>query len=165
MDGYTRNKMKKKTDTKMAPPITTLADLKAAIDRPLVCAFMVDEQEVNLTVKRITTVLDEQRRAILREVMPPWVKERNDYDLLNQSYRRDREAAEDRARSVIVYHCCVEVSEGNKGLTDAATIHAYVRNLLPPTILELIALTAVAGGLNAEVKARANFTSTPASES
>ena len=102
------------------PPITTLAELKAAIDRPLVCAFLIDEREVNLQVKRITSVIDEQRRTIIRTVMPPWVKERNDYDLLNQTYRRDREHAEDTARSVMVYHCCAEVAEGSKGLTDPA---------------------------------------------
>jgi len=154
-----------KEKTKAVPPITTLAELKAAIDRPIICTFLIDEREVNLTVKRINVAVDEQRRAIIRAVLPPWVKERNDYDLLNQTYRRDRDIAEDTARSVIVYHCCPEVADGNKGLTEPGTIHAYVKNLLPPTILELIALTAVAGGLNAEVKARANFTSTPASES
>jgi hypothetical protein len=152
----------KKTE---AAPITTLAELRAAIDRPLICTFLIDEREVNLTVKRINVVVDEQRRAIIRAVLPPWVKERNDYDMLNHVYRRDRDIAEDTARSLIVYHCCPEVADGNKGLTEPAAIHAYVKNLLPPTILELIALTAVAGGLNAEVKARANFTSTPASES
>jgi len=159
-------KMKnEKEKAKAVPPITTLAELRAAIDRPLICTFLIDEREVNLTVKRINVVVDEQRRAIIRAVLPPWVKERNDYDLLNQTYRRDRDIAEDTARSLIVYHCCPEVADGNKGLTEPAAIHAYVKNLLPPTILELIALTAVAGGLNAEVKARANFTSTPASES
>ncbi len=159
-------KMKnEKEKAKAVPPITTLAELRAAIDRPLTCAFLIDEREVHLTVKRINVVVDEQRRAIVRAVMPPWVKERNDYDMLNHVYRRDRDTAEDTARSVIVYHCCPEVADGNKGLTEPAAIHAYVKNLLPPTILELIALTAVAGGLNAEVKARANFTSTPASES
>ena len=155
----------KNEKVKAPAPITTLAELKAAIDRPLACAFQIDEREVSLTVKRINVAVDEQRRAIVRAVTPPWVRERNDYDMLNQTYRRDRETAEDTARSVIVYHCCPEVADGNKGLTDPGTIHTYVKNLLPPTILELIALTAVAGGLNAEVKARANFTSTPASES
>ena len=155
----------KNEKVKAPAPITTLAELKAAIDRPLTCTFQIDEQQVSLTVKRITVAVDEQRRAIVRGVTPPWVKERNDYDMLNHVYRRDREAAEDMARSVIVYHCCPEVADGNKGLTDPNTIHTYVKNLLPPTILELIALTAVASGLNAEVKARANFTSTPASES
>ena len=78
-------KMKnEKEKAKAVPPITTLAELKAAIDRPLICAFLIDEREVNLTVKRINVVVDEQRRAIVRAVMPPWVKERNDYDMLNQ---------------------------------------------------------------------------------
>ena len=66
---------------------------------------------------------------------------------------------------MIVYHCCPEVADGNKGLTDAGGDSRLREEPPPPTILELIALTAVAGGLNAEVKARANFTSTPASES
>jgi hypothetical protein len=163
-DAATKTKMKNEK-VKAVAPITTLAELKAAIDRPLTCTFEIDGREVSLLVKRINVMVDELRRSIVRAVTPPWVKERNDYDLLNQAYRRDRENAEDTARSVMVYHCCPEVADGSKGLTDPAAIHAYVKNLLPPMILELIALTALAGGMNAEVKARANFTSTPASES
>ena len=157
--------MKTKAENTKLKPITTLAELRTIIDTPLACRFEIDGREVNLPVRRISTGLDEQRRALLRAVTPPYVKERNDYDLMNQTYRRDREAAEDIARSLIVYHCCLEVADGGKGLTDAHAIHAYVKNLLPPTILEMIALTALAGGLSAEVRERANFTSTPASES
>ena len=156
--------MKNKT-TETRASITTLAELRAVIEKPLVCRFEIDEVPVSLTVRRITSAVDEQRRAIVRAVTPPFVRERNDYDMLNATYRRDREAAEDVARSLIVYHCCPEAADGNKGLTDANAIHAYIKNLLPPTILEMIALTALAGGLNAEVKSRANFISTPASES
>ncbi len=155
----------KSEKAKEVPAITTLAALKAAIDRPLICAFEIDGQPVSLTVTRINVMVDELRRSIVRAVTPPWVKERNDYDVLNATYRRDREHAEDTARSVMDDHCCPEVANGNKGLTDPAAIHNYVKNLLPPMILEMIALTALAGGLNAEVKARTNFTSTPASES
>lgn len=158
--------VKTKNDKATKPnPITTLAELRAVIDTPLTCRFEIDGREVNLAVRRITTTLDEQRRAIIRAVTPPYVKERNDYDPMNASYRRDRETAEDIARSLIVYHCCPEVADGSKGLTESNAIHAYVKNLLPPTILEMIALTALAGGLSAEVRERANFTSTPASES
>jgi len=159
--------VKTKTDktTQLQPVITTLTELRAVIDTPLVCRFEIDGREVNLPVRRISTTLDEQRRGIIRAVTPPYVKERDGYDPMNATYRRDRELAEDIARSLIVYHCCPEVADGSKGLTDANAIHAYVKNLLPPTILEMIALTALAGGLSAEVRERANFTSTPASES
>ena len=146
-------------------PITTLAELRAVIETPLTCTFEIDGRLVALKVRRITTAVDEQRRMLLRAVVPPFVKEWNDYDMLAPAYRTLREEAEDKARSLMVYHCCPEVADGNKGQTDAAVIHAYVKALLPPTVLELIALTALAGGLNAEVTGRANFTSMPALES
>ena len=34
--------------------------------------------------------------------------------MLNHVYRRDRDTAEDTARSLIVYHCCPEVADGNR---------------------------------------------------
>jgi len=135
------------------------------VEKPLTCAFTIDEREVRLSVRRITSAVDEQRRSIVRAVVPPFIKERGDYDLMNASYRSQREQAEDVARSLVVYQCCPEVAAGNAGLTEANAIHGYVKNLLPPTILEMILLTALAGGLSAEVKSRANFISPPDSES
>jgi hypothetical protein len=160
--------MKKEKNAEL-PVVTTLAELKAIAERPLVCKFMIDDgagvaREVNLAVRRVTPAIEEQRRAILRGPTPPYIKERSDYDHLNAAYRAARDQAEDVARSLVVYQCCPEVAAGNAGLTDPNAIHGYVKNLLLPTILEMIALTALAGGLNAEVKSRANFTSTPASE-
>ena len=145
--------------------ITTLAGLRAVIEKPLTCEFEIDGQIVQLPVRRVTTSIDELRRQVLRGPTPPFVKERNDYDALNAQYRSQRDRSEDEARSLIVYHCCPEVAAGNPGLTEASAIHNYVKGLLPPTVLELIALTAMAGGLSAEVNKRANFTSTPALES
>ena len=154
---------KEKAVAESPVPITTLAELKAIMDTPLVCAFQVevtsgDIRPVRFSVRRITSAVDEQRRAILRRPVPPYVKERQDYDTLNPEYRKLCHEAEDIARSVTVYHCCPEVQEGNKGLVDPLTIHNYVKNLFAPAILEMIALTAIGGGLHAEVTGRANFT-------
>jgi len=145
--------------------ITSLKDLRAALDAPLTCAFAVDGLPVQLKVRRITSQIDEQRRAVVRAVTPPYVRERNDYDMLSPQYRAALTVAEDQARSLVVYHCCPEVAAANPGLTDPAAIHNHVRGLLPPMIQEMIALTALAGGLEAEVNAKANFTSTPGSAS
>ena len=145
--------------------ITTLAGLRAAMDKPLTCEFEIDGQIVQLPVRRVTTPIDELRRQVLRGPMPPYVAERKEYDALNASYRAQRDRAEDEARSLIVYHCCPEVAAGSPGLTEAPAIHSYVKGLLPPTVLELIALTAMAGGLSTEVNKRANFISIPVLES
>lgn len=148
-----------------AAPITSLAELRAVLGQPLVCQFVVDGRQVQLKVRRVTSVVDELRRAVLRAVLPPFVKERNDYDVMNPEYRRRREEAEEQARSILVYHCCPEIAALSPGLTQTADIHRAVKDLLPPTILELIALTALAGGLDAEVNRRTDFTLPPASES
>ena len=155
--------MKQKEKAAEPVPITTLAELKAIMETPLVCAFKVevapgDIRPVRFSVRRITSAVDEQRRSILRKPMPPYIKERQDYDTLNAEYRKACHEAEDLARSVTVYHCCPEVQDGNKGLVDPLSIHNYVKNLFAPAILEMIALTAIGGGLHAEVTARANFT-------
>lgn len=157
------SKEKEKKTAEAPVPITTLAELRAIMDTPLVCAFQVEVtlgqiRPVRFSVRRITTVVDEQRRAVLRKPVPPYVKERQDYDTLNPEYRKLCQEAEDIARSLTVYHCCPEVQDGNKGLVDPLTIHNYVKNLFAPAILDLIALTALGGGLHAEVTARANFT-------
>lgn len=141
--------------------ITNLKDLRAALVRTVPCEFLLDNQPVRLEVRRLSGPVDELRRALLREPQPQWSKERNEYDLLAPAYRAQRDLAEDKARAVVVYHCCPEVAAEKPGLTDPTEIHRFVKDLLPPTVCELIALTALAGGLNAEVKARANFTSTP----
>jgi hypothetical protein len=154
-------KEKEKKTIEAPVPITTLAELKAVVDTPLTCAFQIDHRPVRLEVRRLNMAVDEQRRAVLRRPVPPFVKDRGlsgDYDLLNPEYRKQKEEAEDIARSLLVYHCCPQVQDGNKGLTDVLAIHGYVKGLLPPMIQELIALTALGGGLNAEVTARANFT-------
>ena len=157
--------MKKETtkEKPALPAITTLAELRAAIEKPLTCAFMLDDREVRLTVNRITAPVDEARRALVRAVTPPYVAQRNgvpfnDYDRMSPEYLKARELAEDTARSLMAYHCCAEVRAGNPGMADPAAIHNYVKALLPPTILEMIALTALGSGLSAEVSARANFT-------
>jgi hypothetical protein len=52
------------------------------------------------------------------------------------------------------------------GLLDAPAIHQFVSGMgLPESILEMIELTALAGGLDLEVDKRANFTLPAASES
>jgi len=149
-------KVEKEKAVKPAP-IVTLADLQAAIGVALSCEFEIDGKPVKLPVKRIDSTVDEQRRAILRTSVPPYVKERGDYDLLNPAYRKQKEDAEDVARSLVVYHCCPAVQEGNKGLHDAGAIHNYVKGALPPVIMEMIALTALGSGLTREVSARADF--------
>jgi hypothetical protein len=147
-----------KREEKVKPaPITSLAGLQAAVGLALSCDFEIDGKPVKLAVNRINGLVDEQRRAIMRVPVPPFVKERNDYDLLNPAYRKQKEQAEDVARSLVVYHCCPAVQEGNRGLHDPETIHNYVKGALPPVILEMIALTAMGSGLTREVSQRADF--------
>ena len=152
-----------KSETKT---ITSLAELLAVIEQPLVCRFAIDGRPVELKVRRISSAVDEQRRAILRAPLPPWDAKRNDYVMLDPNYRAARELAEEQARAVVVYHCCPEVAALKPGLLGHAEITEFVKTVLPPLLLETIALTALAGGFgDGEVNKRANFTSADASES
>jgi hypothetical protein len=67
------------------------------------------------------------------------VKERNDYDYLNQAYLARKDQNEKIARALIVYSGCPAVAAKKPGLTDKHEIHNFVRQLLPETILEIIA--------------------------
>ena len=146
--------------------ITTLAALRAVMETPLTARFKIDGRLVELKVKRISSTVDELRREILRAPQPPFDKTRNDYDLLAPAYRKARETSEDQARSVVAYHCCAELAATKAGLVSPEEIHAHVKGLLPPMLLETIALTALAGGFGAEeVNRRAGFTLPDALES
>ena len=145
--------------------ITTLTALREAMSKPLTAEFTLDGTPVRLSVNRITSRVAEMHRAILRAPQPPYVKDRNAYDTFNQGYRQAMERAELESNSVVAYHCCPELASGQPGLTDPAAIHKYVSDQLPPHLVELLALTALAGGVSTEVRTRANFTSTPDSES
>jgi hypothetical protein len=160
-------KNKPTPDTSTPPPsaITTLAELRAVIAQPLTCEFEIDGRPVRLSVLRLMPAVDELRRAVLRAVTPIFVKERGDYDLRNPQYVAQTERAEDEARSLVIYHCCPEIQATQPGLTEPAAIHAFIRNLLPPMVQDLIAVTVMRGGIQAQVERRANFISTPASAS
>ncbi len=158
--------MKKKTDEKPAV-ITSFEQLEKLVASPVICRFEVDGQIVELPVNRITPQIAERRRTIVRSVQPPFKKERNDYDPLDAKYLQARDQAEMQARALVVYSCCPGIAAKKPGLTNDAQILEFVQSLLTENLLDLIALTAQAGGLNVdlEVARRANFTSTPASES
>lgn len=152
--------------TKTQSKITNLKDLKEALDAPLKIEFKLNGTDVALRVLRCSYAVDEQRRAVLRSVTPPFDKARGpvgDYDYMAATYRAACALAEDQARSLVVYHCCPDVAAEQPGLTDPAQIHSFVKGQLPPPLLEMISLTAMAGGV--EVNERANFIYTPASES
>jgi hypothetical protein len=155
--------MKTKTEQKV---ITNLKDVLGLIEKTLPCRFKVDGREVELAVKRAMPALQEKRRELMRAVQPPYVKERNDYDALAPQYLARRDQAALQARSLTVYQCCPDVAAMKPGLLDAATIHLFVSGMgLPESILEMIELTALAGGLDLEVDKRANFTLPAGSES
>lgn len=152
-------KENKKNKTTPAPEvITSLAAVLGMIEQPVPARFELDGRPVELAVRRALPAVMEKRRALLRSVQPPFVKERNDYDHLNPQYLRQRDDAILQARSLTVYLCCPELATLKPGLTEPAAIHAAIGALLPETILELIELTAIAGGLDVEVAKRSNFT-------
>ena len=146
-------------------PITSLAEVLKIIESPVKAQFELDGQPVTLDVRRAMPAVMERRRALLRTPQPPWVKERNDYDQLNPTYMRQRDEAILQARSLTVYLCVPELAALKPGLTEPAQIHAAIGALLPETILELLELTAIGGGLDVEVARRANFPLAAPSES
>ena len=147
------------------PVLSSLKDILAVVQAPVAVRFKLDDRECELHVTRALSAVMEQRRALLRAVQPPFVKEWNRYDDLNAGYLAKRDLSILQARSLTVYLCCPEVAAQRPGLTDAGAIHQAIGNLLPEALLELIELTALAGGLDTEVSSRSNFTFPPPSES
>lgn len=154
-----------KNNPAVRPPLTSLKDILGIVDTPVLATFLLDDRECQIKVRRAMPSVMEKRRALLRSVQPPFVKERNEYDTLNPQYLQRRDESILQARSLTVYLCCEEVAALKPGLTEPSQIHAAISGLLPETILELIELTAIAGGLDAEVTKRANFMSAAPSES
>lgn len=158
----------KKSQSKTADTgltITSLDQLQGIIDRAVPCEFEVDGQLITLMVKRSTEDILEQRRDILRGPQPPYIEGRKDYNHVDPKYLAARDLSEQKARSLVVYTCCPAVAAKQPGLTGVDSIHAFVKSILTENIKSLIELTAMFGGVSREVKARANFISTPASES
>ena len=146
--------------------ITSLDQLQKLVDAPLVCAFTLDGQTLEVPLRRVSPAIEEQRREVLRAVPPPpFDKNRGEYDLLHPAYVRGKEQAEKKARSLIVYACCPAIAESKPGLTAVDDIHKYVQSVLVENVLDVIALTAMASRISVEVARRANFTFPPDSES
>jgi hypothetical protein len=145
--------------------ITSLQQLQTLVDSPLTCTFLLDSQPVEVKLKRVTAAIEEQRRAILRPIQPPWDDVRKEFNILAPKYLAAKEEAEKKARSLVVYTCCPIVAEQKPGLTTIEDIHKFVQSVLAEQLLELIAQTALSNGLQLEVQRLANFTHTPGSES
>jgi hypothetical protein len=150
----------KKTDNKTKPtPITSLKEMLGLLETPVQARFNLDGRECQVQVKRALPGVMEKRRALLRAPQPPYVKDWGRHDDLNPQYLQRRDEAILQARSLTVYLCCPEIAALKPGLTDPAGIHAALIALFPESILELIELSALAGGLDVDVQERANFTS------
>lgn len=150
--------------------ITSFDELAGLLAKPVSCVFKLDGQDIEIQVNRVTPLLAEQVRKLRRSVTPPFKKDRNppagDYDPLDAKYLEARDAMEIKCRALIVYASCPLVSAKKPGLTNPDDLVAFVQGVLSENMLDLIMLTAQAGGMNLdeEVQRRANFTSTPGSE-
>jgi len=160
--------MAKKTEVKKTAALTfkTLDELQALVDGKINCRFRLDGREANVPVSRISPAVAEKERQIKRAVQPPYKPDRKDYDPLDAKFLADRDLANLKARAFIVYSCCPLVSAKRPGLTSTDDIFAFVQGLLTENILNVIALTAQAGGLDLDVEAQktANFTPAPGLE-
>jgi hypothetical protein len=155
----------KTTDDKTVT-IESVDQLQTMVDAPVYCTFSLDGTTVRVPCKRVSQDLDEEVRRIRREAQPPFLKERGtsgDYDYTNAAYLAKRDRNEKVARAVLVYSGCPAIAAKKPGLRNAEEIYQFVKGVWTENILELIALTIQAGGM--ELVDRANFTSTSASES
>jgi len=149
--------------------IASFEDLSARLDKTIPCVFKLDGELIEIPVKRVTPALAERVRKLRRSVLPPFKKERNppagDYDPMDPKYLADKDANEAKVRALIVYTCCPLIAAKKPGLTDEAEMLPFVQGVLSENILDLIMLTAQAGGMNLdeEVQRRANFIFTPGS--
>jgi hypothetical protein len=147
--------------------IASFDELAARIEKTIPCVFKLDGELLEIPVKRVSPALAERVRKLRRAVTPPFKKERNppagDYDPMDAGYLAARDAVETKVRALIVYACCPLIAAKRPGLTDEAQMVEFVQGVLAENILDLIMLTAQAGGMNLdeEVQRRANFISTP----
>lgn len=142
--------MKKNTENKPsvrpAKVMTKLDDLQSLLEAPMKCRFKIDNQILEIEVKRMPAALAERQRAILRAVQPPFKKERNDYDMTDPDYIKKKAAAEEKTRCLAVYYCCPIIS-AKKTCSSDEEIVAFVAPLLTQYLQEMIAMRAEAGGL------------------
>jgi hypothetical protein len=102
-------------------------------------------------------------RAIRRMAQPKWNEARKDYDFMDPAFLHLQDRNQKTARALIVYYGCPAIAAKKPGLSTPEQIYHFVSGLLAENVLELIAATIQAGGM--ELVERANFTSTGASES
>jgi hypothetical protein len=153
-----------------ATEIKSFADLKGRLEKPVNCYFRLDSELVSLPVKRVSPRLAERIRQMRRSVTPTWKKERGpsgDYDPMDPAYLKLRDEIEAQVRALIVYTCCPFVAQEKAGLENPVEIEVFVKSIWTENILDLVMVTAQAGGisLDEEVQRRGNFTSTPGLES
>ena len=146
--------------------IESLGQLKELLEKPVMCRFEVDGQEIELPCRRLNPKTQEAVQGILREAQPPFKRERGpngDYDYLDVKYLEKRDKNMKVARALVIYSGCPALAADRTGLTDAQQIYDFIQNgPLSETVLELISLTIQKGGI--DVRERADFTSPPASE-
>jgi hypothetical protein len=150
--------------------IASFAELAARVEKTIPCVFQLDGELLEIPVRRVSPALADRVRKLRRSVTPPWNPKINpphgDYDPLASEYLGKKDAVEAQVRALIVYTCCPVVAEQKPGLLNEADMAAFVQGVLSENILDLIMLTAQAGGMNLdeEVQRRANFSYTPGSE-
>lgn len=161
--------MKKKTETETPAPlvIENIDQLQDLVAAPMIVPFSIDGKAIHLPIRRATPAMLETYRETVRKVQPPFKAERKDYDPLDPTYLANRDAAMKKARNYLVYSCCPAVSAKKPGLTSPDEISPFVQTILTENLLDLIAASAQAGGLNLDVEVQrgANFTPPPGSES
>jgi hypothetical protein len=159
-------KMKNEKIKTVTVKIASFDELAARIEKPIPCVLKLDGDLIQFDVRRQSPALAERVRKLRRSVTPPFKKERNppqgDYDPMDPGYLEKRDALELKVRALVVYTCCPIIAARKPGLTDEAEMRGTV---LSENMLDLIMLTAQAGGVNLdeEVQRRANFISTPGS--
>ena len=156
--------------SKLVPTkIASFDELTARIEKIIPCVFKLDDELIEIPVKRLSPLQAERVRKLRRSVTPPFKKDRNppvgDYDPMDPKYLEAKDTLDVKVRAFIVYSCCPLIAAKKPGLTDESEMVAFVQGILSENVLDLIMLTAQAGGLNLdeEVQRRANFTSTPGS--
>ena len=148
--------------------ILTLDRLQELVDRPMVARFILDGQAVEVPVHRLKPAQQELVDRIYdfsegrsRELRPPKVPGRDDYDTADPKYLERLAELRRCARAMAIYLGCEAVRVGRPDLADRDQIRTYVDGILTEQILDLLHLTIMSSGLN--VAEAANFTSPPVS--
>jgi len=153
-----------KTSESKNVKITDITELIERCNKPFVCRFLLDQDVIELPVKRLSPAFEEKISAIRRNIpLPPMIKgnkpEENVYNFNDPAFVKAKDAAELVIRALSIYEGCPAIRDGKPNLLNQDEILDYVQGLFTNDLLNVIWWTIQGGGFDTRVGERVGFTS------